>query len=85
MPPLKKFKPKPPAVGKTKRACVLLTTTVETRVLVHYASLRDVLNVPAKPDDPVTVTVTEAMRLTGLSRPTVDRMIRRGRAVAAAA
>lgn len=69
-----------PAVKKTKRPCVLRSTIVGTRVLIDYASLREVLDQAPKDDDPVTVTISDAMRLSGLSRATINRLISAGRA-----
>ena len=44
-------------------------------MLIDYASLRDVLDQAPKDDDPVTVTISDAMRLSGLSRATINRLI----------
>jgi hypothetical protein len=64
---------------KAQRPCVLRSVAVNCRRLIYYASYRDVLNIPATPDDPVTITVSEAARRSGLSTRTIDRMIARGR------
>ena len=41
-------------------------------------SLSIVLGREPAPDDPLTVTIKEAQRLSSLSRPTIGRMITRG-------
>lgn len=69
----------PQAVLKTLRPCVLRSVAVNGRRLIYYASYRDVLNIPATPDDPLMLTVSEAARKAGLSTRTIDRMIARGR------
>jgi hypothetical protein len=67
------------AILKTQRVCMLRSVAVNSRRLIYYASYRDVLNIPATPDDPLTITVSEAARRSGLSTRTIDRMIARGR------
>jgi hypothetical protein len=74
-----------PAIKKTKRPCMLQTTVVETRVLILFPSLRDVLGLEPTPGDPATITIANAIKLSGLSKATIDRMIARGRQDAAAA
>ena len=69
-----------PAVRKIKLLCMLRSTVVGTRVRrSDDASLRDVLDQAPKEADPVTVTISDAMRLSGLSRATINRLISAGR------
>ena len=73
-----------PAVTKPKRPCLLRSTVVGTRRLIIYESLRDVLSLDAKPSDPLTVTVNDAMRLSALSRATISRLLKAGQSETAA-
>jgi hypothetical protein len=68
------MKPKQ-AVNKPSRPCALRSVVVGTRRLIRYPSLRDALGVEAMPDDPLTITVQDAIKLSGLSRATISRMI----------
>jgi hypothetical protein len=63
------------AVIKPNRPCSLRSVVVGTRRLIRYPSLRDALGVEATPDDPLTITVQDAIKLSGLSRATISRMI----------
>jgi hypothetical protein len=72
------------AVNKPKRPCVLRSTLVGSRRLILYQSLRDVLDIDPAPDDPLTVTVSRAQLLSGLSRATISRMLAAGNADVAA-
>jgi hypothetical protein len=61
----------------------LQTTEVGGRVLVRYDSMLEALGIdPATEpaDRPKTLTIQRTIELTGLSKTTVDRMIRDGRA-----
>jgi hypothetical protein len=73
-----------PAVTKPKRPCLLRSTVVGTRRLIIYESLRGVLNLDPKPDDPLTITVKEAIRKSALSRATISRLVKAGEAESAA-
>jgi hypothetical protein len=66
------------AVDKPKRHCVLRSIVVGERRLIRYESLRAVLEVEPTPADPVTVNRKQAVKLTGLSIATINRMITRG-------
>ena len=66
---------KPQAVVKPKRPCVLRSVVVGTRRLIITESLFHVLGRDPSPDDPVTVTIKEAQRLSSLSRATINRMM----------
>lgn len=67
-------------VPKPKRHCVLRSVVVGYRRLIQYESLMHVLGREPADDDPVTVTIEKAQRLSGLSRRTLDRMIAAGNA-----
>jgi hypothetical protein len=73
-----------PAVTKPKRTCLLRSAVVGTRRLIIYESLRDVLSLDAKPDDPLTITVKDAIRKSSLSRATISRLLKAGEAESAA-
>jgi len=74
-----------PAVNKPKRSCVLLSTTVETRRLIDNQSFHNViLNRDPPEGAPLTITVKEAQRLSGLSRVTIWRLVKAGEATEAA-
>jgi hypothetical protein len=66
------------AVIKPKRACILRSVVVGSRRLITTESLFLVLGREPTADDPITVTVKEAQRLSGLSRATISRMITAG-------
>jgi hypothetical protein len=66
------------AVTKPKRPCVLRSVVVGTRRLILYQSFRDVLDIEPAPDDPLTVTVKDAIKLSGLSRATISRLLKAG-------
>jgi hypothetical protein len=66
---------KPQAVVKPKRPCALRSVVVGTRRLIVMESLSIVLGREPVPDDPVTVTIKEAQRLSSLSRATINRMM----------
>jgi hypothetical protein len=74
---------KPPAGGKPKREKppALQATVCGGRVLVLYDSVLRAIGVdPAtEPDRPKTVSIKRVHELTGLSVPTVERMIAAGR------
>jgi hypothetical protein len=80
---------KPPAGGKPKREKppALQATVCGGRVLVLYDSVLRAIGVdPAtEPDRPKTVSIKRVHELTGLSVPTVERMIAAGRKVEAQA
>jgi hypothetical protein len=63
------------AVVKPKRPCALRSVVVGTRRLIVMESLSIVLGREPVPDDPVTVTIKEAQRLSSLSRATINRMM----------
>jgi hypothetical protein len=74
-----------PAVKKQKQPCVLRSTTVETRRLIINKSFYNaVLKEDPPPDAPLTITIKEAQRLSGLSRATISRMLKAGQAEHAA-
>jgi hypothetical protein len=73
------------AVIKPKRPCVLRSVVVGTRRLIVTESLFHVLGRERAPDDPLTVTITKAQQLSGLSRATIGRMIKAGEAADVAA
>ena len=73
------------AVIKPKRDCLLRSTVVGTRRLIVYQSLRDVLDIDPAPNDPLTVTVKDAIKLSGLSRATISRLLKAGHADSAVA
>jgi hypothetical protein len=73
------------AVIKPKRPCLLRSTVVGTRRLIIFESLRDVLDLQPNPNDPLTVTVKDAVRLSALSRATISRLLKAGQAESAAA
>jgi hypothetical protein len=75
----------PPAGGKPKREKCrpIQATLVGGRVLPYYDSVLRAIGIdPATEpaDRPKTVTIKRTMELTGLSKPTVERMIAAGRA-----
>lgn len=72
-----------PAITKPKRSCALRSTVVGTRRLIIYESLRDVLELDPKPDDPLTITVNDAIDRSGPSRATISRLLKAGQAEAA--
>jgi hypothetical protein len=67
---------KPQAVVKPKQPCVVRSVVVGTRRLILTESLFHLLGRELAPGDPITVTVKEAQRLSGLSRATIGRMIK---------
>ena len=76
---------KPQAVIKPKRDCLLRSVVVGTRRLIVYESLRDILGGEARPDDPLTITVADAIKLSRLSRATISRLLKAGHDDSAAA
>ena len=67
----------------TGKRPALKTTTVGGRVLVFYDSVLQAIGIdPASEptDRPKTLTINRTMELTSLSKRTVDRMIKAGRA-----
>lgn len=70
--------------NKDSRPSGLKSVMVGSLRLIHYSSFLDVLNVPATDDDPLTITVSEAARKSGLSTKTIQRMMARGKASEAA-
>jgi hypothetical protein len=56
------------------------SVVVGTRRLVITESLKHVLGQEPAPDDPMTITIAEAQRLSSLSRATIGRMIKAGEA-----
>ena len=74
-----------PAVTKQKRTCVLRSTTVETRrLIINESFYHAVLGEDPPPDAPLTITIKEAQRLSGLSRATISRLLKAGQAEQAA-
>jgi hypothetical protein len=73
------------AVIKPKRPCVLRSVIVGSRRLILTESLFHVLGREPAPDNPVTITIKEAQRLSSLSRATIGRMIAAGEAADATA
>jgi hypothetical protein len=74
------------AVTKPKRVCLLLSTVVNTRRLINNQSFHNVvLAQDPPPGAPLTITVKEAQRLSGLSRATISRLLKAGQAESAAA
>jgi hypothetical protein len=73
------------AVVKPKRSCVLRSVVVGTRRLIDTESLLHVLGREPAPTDPITVTIKEAQRLSGLSRATINRMVTAGESADVAA
>lgn len=74
-----------PAVNKLKRPCVLRSTNVETRVLIDNQSFHNVvLDRDPPAGAPLTITIKEAQQLSGLSRATISRLLKAGRAEQAA-
>jgi hypothetical protein len=68
---------KPQAVVKPHCPCVLRSVVVGTRRLIVAESLyHAVLHRDPPPHAPLTVTIKEAQRLSGLSRATIGRMIK---------
>jgi len=72
------------AVNKPKRPCVLRSVVVGTRRLILYQSFLDVLDIEPAPDDPLTITVKDAIKKSRLSRATIGRMVSAGAATEAA-
>jgi hypothetical protein len=73
------------AVIKPRRPCVLRMTRVNTRVLIDNQSFHNVvLDQDPPPGAPLTITIAEAQRLSGLSRATIGRMIKAGQSDVAA-
>lgn len=74
---------KPPIGGKPKREKppALQAMVCGGRVLVFYDSLLRAIDIDpeTEPDRPKTVSIKRAQQLTGLSLPTIERMIRAGR------
>jgi hypothetical protein len=73
------------AVTKPRRPCVLRSVVVNTRRLISNESFCHVLGREPTPDAPITITIKEAQRLSGLSRATINRMIAAGEAADVAA
>jgi hypothetical protein len=67
------------AVNKPERDVVLDSVVVRNSRRVYFASLLDVLEIKPSPNDPLTVSVAEAARLSGFSPRTIHRMLARGR------
>jgi hypothetical protein len=64
------------AVVKPKRDCVLLHTRVGTRVLINNHSFHNVvLDQDPPPGAPLTITIAQAMKRSGLSRATINRLM----------
>lgn len=64
------------AVVKPKCRCVLRSTVVETRrLIINESFYQAVIKQDPPPGAPLTITIKEAQRLSGLSRATINRMI----------
>jgi hypothetical protein len=70
-------------IPRPTRPCVLRSIFVNRTQLVIYESFSHVLGLEPTPNDPLTITVSEAARRSGLSRKTILRMIWAGRAAEA--
>jgi len=68
------------AVIKPKRPCVLRSVVVGTRRLILYQSFRDILDIEPASDDPLTITIKDAIKLSRLSRATISRLLKAGSA-----